>query len=105
LAGISPFDPDFGKSGSFSPEGSDEDTRALRKPYRRVGRRFCMADLSGDIDVTLNWQPADELKLVRIDNDASSHALISSSDNSRVRVLPADQQWSVRDVKSRLGEG
>jgi hypothetical protein len=55
--------------------------------------------------VTLNWQPADELKLVRIDNDASSHALISSSDNSRVRVLPADQQWSVRDVKSRLGEG
>jgi hypothetical protein len=59
----------------------------------------------GDLDVTLNWQPADELKLVRIDNDASSHALISSSDNSRVRVLPADQQWSVRDVKSRLGEG
>ena len=59
----------------------------------------------GDIDVTLNWQPADELKLVRIDNDASSHALISSSDNSRVRVLPADQQWSVRDVKSQLGEG
>jgi hypothetical protein len=59
----------------------------------------------GDIDVTLDWQPADELKLVRIDNDASSHALISSSDNSRVRVLPTDQQWSVRDVKSRLGEG
>ena len=59
----------------------------------------------GDLDVTLHWQPADELKLVRIDNDASSHALISSSDNSRVRVLPADQQWSVRDVKSRLGEG
>ena len=59
----------------------------------------------GDLDVTLNWQPADELKLVRIDNDASSHALISSSDNSKVRVLPADQQWSVRDVKSRLGEG
>jgi hypothetical protein len=59
----------------------------------------------GDIDVTLNWQPADELKLVRIDDDASSHALISSSDNSRVRVLPADQKWSVRDVKNRLGEG
>ncbi|HEY8749809.1 MAG TPA: hypothetical protein VIM11_17635 [Tepidisphaeraceae bacterium] len=59
----------------------------------------------GDIDVTLNWQPDDELKLVRIDDEASSHALISSSDNSRVRVLPADQKWSVRDVKNRLGEG
>ena len=32
----------------------------------------------GDIDLTLNWQPDDELKLVRIDDVASSHALIDS---------------------------
>ena len=42
----------------------------------------------GDIDVTLNWQPGVELKLVRIDDEASSHALISLSDSSSVRVLP-----------------
>jgi hypothetical protein len=59
----------------------------------------------GDLDVTLNWQPHDELKLVRVDDDASSHALISQSDNSSVRVLPADEEWSVKDVKNRLGEG
>ena len=35
----------------------------------------------GDIDLTLNWQPDDELKLVRIDDVASSHALISLADN------------------------
>jgi hypothetical protein len=59
----------------------------------------------GDIDLTLNWQPEDELKLVRIEDEAGSHALISLSDNSSVRVLPADEEWSVRDVKNLLGEG
>jgi hypothetical protein len=59
----------------------------------------------GDIDVTLNWQPDDELKLVRIDDEASSHALVSLSDNSTVRVLPVDEKWSVLDVRNMLGEG
>ena len=30
----------------------------------------------GDLDVTLNWQPDTELKLVRIDDRVSSHALV-----------------------------
>jgi hypothetical protein len=59
----------------------------------------------GDIDVTLNWQPDDDLKLVLIDDEASSHALVSASDNSRVRVLSVDEKWSVKDVKNKLGEG
>ena len=45
----------------------------------------------GDLDVTLNWQPDADLKLVQIDDDLSSHALISTSDNSRVRVIPASE--------------
>ena len=59
----------------------------------------------GDIDVTLNWRPDDELRLVRIDDEASSHALISQSDNSSVRVLPVDEEWSVKEVKKMLGQG
>jgi hypothetical protein len=59
----------------------------------------------GDIDVTLNWQPGVELKLVRIDDEASSHALISLSDSSSVRVLPIGEKWSARDVKNLLSEG
>jgi hypothetical protein len=59
----------------------------------------------GDLDVTLNWQPDTELKLVRIANDASSHALVSESDNSKVRVLPQDENWPVKEVKNTLKDG
>jgi len=59
----------------------------------------------GDLDVTLNWQPNTELKLVRIGNDASSHALVSESDNSSVRVLPQDENWPVKEVKNTLKDG
>jgi hypothetical protein len=59
----------------------------------------------GDIDVTLNWQPDDDLKLVLIDDEASSHALVSASDNSSVRVLSVDEDWSATDVKNILSEG
>ena len=59
----------------------------------------------GDLDVTLNWQPDTELNLVRIANDASSHALVSESDNSRVRVLPQDENWPVKEVKNTLKDG
>jgi hypothetical protein len=59
----------------------------------------------GDIDVTLNWQPDQQVKLVRIDDEASSHALVSLSDNSSVRVLPVDEEWSAKEVKNILSEG
>lgn len=59
----------------------------------------------GDLDVTLNWQPDTELKLVSVANDASSHALVSESDNSRVRVLPQDENWPVKEVKNTLKDG
>ena len=59
----------------------------------------------GDIDVTLNWQPDDDLKLVLIDDEASSHALVSASDNSSVRVLSVNEDWSAMDVRNILSEG
>jgi hypothetical protein len=59
----------------------------------------------GDIDVTLNWKPDDDLKLVLIDDQASSHALVSASDNSSVRVLSVNEDWSAKHVKNILGEG
>jgi hypothetical protein len=59
----------------------------------------------GDVDVTLNWRPDTELTLVHIDDEISSHALISASDNSRVRVLPKSENWPVKEVKTMLKEG
>jgi hypothetical protein len=37
-------------------------------------------------DAALNWRPDTDLKLVHIDDEISSHALISIGDNSRVPV-------------------
>jgi hypothetical protein len=42
--------------------------------------------------VTLNWKPDTDLKLVRIDDEVSSHALVSAGDNSSVRVLPLGEK-------------
>ncbi len=58
----------------------------------------------GDLDVTLNWKPDVDLKLVRINDDTCSHALISESDNSRVRVIPMSESWSTK-VKTILKDG
>jgi hypothetical protein len=58
----------------------------------------------GDVDVTLNWQPEADLEVVRIVDEVSSHALVSNSDNSRVRVLPEGEEWPVKQVKGTLGE-
>lgn len=58
----------------------------------------------GDLDVTLNWKPETDLKLVHIDDAVSSHALISD-DNTRVRVLSAAEHWPVKDVKIQLKNG
>lgn len=58
----------------------------------------------GDVDVTLNWKPEVELKVVRIVDEVSSHALVSGSDNSRVRVLPEGEEWPVKRVKGLLAE-
>ena len=59
----------------------------------------------GDLDVTLNWRPETDLKLVHIDDEISSHALISVNDNSRVRVLSTIENWPVKDVKTQLKNG
>ena len=53
----------------------------------------------GDLDVTLNWKPDVDLKLVRINDDASSHAL------SRVRGIPASESWPTKEVKTILKDG
>jgi hypothetical protein len=59
----------------------------------------------GDLDATLNWRPETELSLIRIDDELCSHALISSGDNSYVKVLAAGEKWPQREVKAKLKEG
>jgi hypothetical protein len=57
----------------------------------------------GDLDLTLDWKPETELSVVSIDDEVSSHALTSVG--GRVRVIPADESWPVKEVKSILKDG
>jgi hypothetical protein len=59
----------------------------------------------GDLDVTLNWKPETDLRLERIDDDISSHALVSTPDGSKVRVIGAGESWPVKEVKKILRDG
>jgi hypothetical protein len=59
----------------------------------------------GDLGITLNWTPDTDIKLVRIEDEASSHALVSDTGNTRVRVLPLDENWSVKVVSDILRDG
>jgi hypothetical protein len=42
---------------------------------------------------------------VRITDAASSHALVSESDSSSVRVLPQGEKWPLKEVKDALKDG
>ena len=55
-----------------------------------------------DIDVTLHWKPETDLSVEPIDDEINSHALVDKSEDSRVRVIPADQEWPVGKVKKAL---
>ena len=53
----------------------------------------------GDLDITLNWEPETEFRIEPSDDDLSSHELVDEITGHRVRVIPADQDWPVREVK------
>jgi len=40
-----------------------------------------------------------------IEDEVSSHSLISENDNSRVRVIPAGKNWPVQEVRTILRDG
>jgi hypothetical protein len=50
----------------------------------------------------LNWSPETDLKLVLIEDEITSHALISVDDNSRVRILSEDDNWPQGKPKRML---
>jgi hypothetical protein len=56
-----------------------------------------------DLDLTLNWKPETDLAVVPVDNELSSHALVGGG--GTVRVIPADESWPVRQVRSALKDG
>ena len=59
----------------------------------------------GDLATTLSWKPETELHLEPSGDRVSSHVLVNTADQSRVRVIAAGESWSDREVKKSLKGG
>jgi hypothetical protein len=59
----------------------------------------------GDLDVTLNWKPDTDLCAEHVEGEISSHVLVARADKTRVRVIPATENWPVAEVKKILKKG
>lgn len=84
--------------GRVSLAAFDENSIAYRKPHR-----LTLADLPGDVDVTLDWRPETDVTLLPVEDDVCSHMLVSES--APVRVIEVGQPWPFAKVKSLLKDG
>jgi hypothetical protein len=107
---------------SHQPQNIDvvPDTKACRGGDNKKDASHSLQPLLVDMDsgpartdrsgksfrtILLNWRPDTDLKLVRIDDEVSSHALIGAGDNSGVGVLPLGEDWPVREADGILKDG
>jgi hypothetical protein len=59
----------------------------------------------GDVSKTLQWLPTTELDVAEIEDDICSHALVTHSDGSHVRVIRASEDWPADVVRHALRQG
>jgi hypothetical protein len=58
-----------------------------------------------DVPATLRWLPTTELEIVESNDELCSHVLINREDDSRVRVLAANETWPIQAVRQVLEKG
>jgi hypothetical protein len=58
-----------------------------------------------DVPATLRWLPTTELEIVVSNDELCSHVLINREDDSRVRVLAANETWPIQAVRRVLEKG
>ena len=59
----------------------------------------------GDLAATLSWKPETDLHLEQSADRVSSHVLVNTADQSRVRVIAAGATWPDGEVKNALKDG
>jgi hypothetical protein len=59
----------------------------------------------GDVAATLQSMPTTDLQLVVIEDECCSHALVSQTDGTRVRVIAAEADWTAEAVRQHLKRG
>ncbi|MDA9411925.1 hypothetical protein [Bradyrhizobium sp. CCBAU 45384] len=65
----------------------------------------CWRIFPGDLATTLSWKPETDLRLEQSGDRVSSHVLINGTDQSRVRVIAAGEDWPDGEVKKELKGG
>ena len=60
---------------------------------------------AGDLATTLSWKPETDLHLEPKGDRVSSHVLVNTTDQSRVRVIAAGETWPHGEVKEVLKGG
>jgi hypothetical protein len=58
-----------------------------------------------DLRNALGWQPATALRVVEIDHQFCSHALVNPADKSRTRAIAAHRAWPIEEVRESLKNG
>lgn len=59
----------------------------------------------GDLATTLSWKPETDLLLEPSDEPMNSHVLVNTADQTRVRVIAADESWPDGAVENALKGG
>ena len=59
----------------------------------------------GDIAATLQWLPTTDLRVLAIDDEFCSHALVAQTVGSPVGVVEADADWPAEQVRRYLKQG
>ncbi|MDA9439804.1 hypothetical protein ACNJX9_22505 [Bradyrhizobium sp. DASA03076] len=65
----------------------------------------CWRIFPGDLATTLSWKPETDLRLEQSGDRVSSHVLVNGTDQSRVRVIAAGEDWPDGEVKKELKGG
>jgi hypothetical protein len=94
-----------------APSANDQGARALEIKRHDKGDVVELSDGSRwriwpeDLPKALGWQPSTGLRVVEIDDEFCSHALINPADKSRTRVIEASRGWPVEEVRKSLRNG
>lgn len=91
-----------------APAADDQGAPALKIKRHDKGDVVELSDGSRwriwpeDLSKALGWQPTTALRVVKIEHEFCSHALVNAADKSRTRVIAASRTWPVEEVRKSL---
>lgn len=59
----------------------------------------------GDLARTLGWTPEAAIEVLPVEDEFCSHVLVNQSDQSRVRVIKANEDWPVQQIQKSFKKG